>query len=121
MKFKAGFRKEYSHRMVLSHQKPRKIAPMCIKHVFKLKFSFCFTFIPGAENNFKKYPVEEINSRGVEYDYGSLMHYSKYQGNNRPGVQTMESVYPDKDFGQRKGPSKLDIEQARLMYKCDGK
>lgn len=102
---------------------------MCIKHVFKLKFSFCFTniisrdyhFIPGTENNFKKYPVEEINSRGVKYDYGSLMHYSKYQGNNRPGVKTMESVKLGKDFGQRKGPSELDIEQARLMYKCDGK
>lgn len=75
----------------------------------------------GTENNFKKYPVEEINSRGVEYDYGSLMHYSKYQGNNRPGVQTMKSLRKNKDFGQRKGPSKLDIKQARLMYKCDDK
>ena len=30
-----------------------------------------------------------IDSRGVEYDFGSLMHYSKFQGNNRPGVETI--------------------------------
>ena len=64
---------------------------------------------------------DQIDSRGVMYDYGSLMHYSMYQGNNRPGVKTMESVQPNKEFGQRKGPSKLDIKQIRLMYGCDGK
>ena len=46
------------------------------------------------------------------------MHYSKYQGNNRPGVETMQAKDPNQEFGQRKGPSKLDIEQARLMYEC---
>ena len=59
-----------------------------------------------------------IDSRGVEYDFGSLMHYSKFQGNNRPGVETIKPKDPSVDIGQRKGPSKLDIEQARLMYKC---
>lgn len=59
-----------------------------------------------------------IDSRGVPYDYGSIMHYSKYAGNNRPGVKTIEPTDPSADVGQRKGPSKYDIQQARLMYNC---
>lgn len=46
------------------------------------------------------------------------MHYSKYAGNNRPGVVTIQPLDPNAETGQRKGPSKLDIKQARLMYKC---
>lgn len=76
---------------------------------------------PGKEvrNNFEKQPAGVIDSRGVEYDFGSLMHYSKFQGNNRPGVETIVPKDPSVDTGQRKGPSKLDVKQARLMYKCD--
>ena len=59
-----------------------------------------------------------INSRGVPYDFGSIMHYSKYAGNNRPGLITIQAVKPSTETGQRKTPSKLDIKQARLMYKC---
>ena len=59
-----------------------------------------------------------IDSRGVEYDYGSIMHYSKYAGNNRPGLVTIQPLDSTAELGQRKGPSKLDIKQARLMYKC---
>jgi len=33
-------------------------------------------------------------------------------------VETIKSKDPTKEFGQRKSPSKLDIKQARLMYKC---
>ncbi|XP_078358962.1 nematocyst expressed protein 6-like isoform X3 [Oculina patagonica] len=73
----------------------------------------------GTERNFKKASEDTIDSRGVEYDYGSIMHYSKYAGNNRPGVVTIQSRDPNAELGQRKGPSKLDIKQARLMYNCD--
>lgn len=46
------------------------------------------------------------------------MHYSKYAGNNRPGLITIQALDPSVEIGQRKAPSKLDIQQARLMYKC---
>jgi len=59
-----------------------------------------------------------IDSREVPYDVGSIMHYSKYAGNNRPGLITIQAVEPSAEIGQRKKPSKLDIQQARLMYKC---
>lgn len=32
--------------------------------------------IPGATRNFMKYSHGVIDSMGVEYDYGSIMHYS---------------------------------------------
>ena len=49
------------------------------------------------------------------------MHYSKFSGNNRPGVMTIEAKDPNAEIGQRKSPSKGDIKQAKLMYGCDGK
>lgn len=73
----------------------------------------------GTEKNFRKETDDMIDSRGVPYDFGSIMHYSKYAGNNRPGVITIQAVKPSAEIGQRKMPSKLDIQQARLMYKCD--
>ncbi|KAL9983945.1 hypothetical protein ACROYT_G006194 [Oculina patagonica] len=74
--------------------------------------------LSGTEKDFEKASEDMIDSRGVEYDYGSIMHYSKYAGNNRPGVVTIQPLDPNAELGQRKGPSKLDIKQARLMYKC---
>ena len=49
------------------------------------------------------------------------MHYSKYSGNNRPGLITIKAKDPTAEIGQRKSPSKGDITQARLMYGCGGK
>lgn len=75
-------------------------------------------FVSGTEKNFKKATEDMINSRGIRYDVGSIMHYSKYAGNNRPGRITIQAKIPSAEIGQRKTPSKSDIQQARLMYKC---
>ena len=32
----------------------------------------------GHEDNFDKYEDDEVSAYGVEYDYGSAMHYSEY-------------------------------------------
>ncbi|XP_066028110.1 nematocyst expressed protein 6 isoform X2 [Pocillopora verrucosa] len=74
----------------------------------------------GAEDNFKKAKPNSVDSRGEPYDYGSIMHYSKYAGNIRPGVMTIDAKDPNAEIGQLKGPSKSDIKQARLMYGCGG-
>ena len=75
----------------------------------------------GAEDDFEKAKPNSVDSRGEPYDYGSIMHYSKYAGNNRPGVMTIDAKDPNAEIGQLKGPSKSDIKQARRMYGCGGK
>ncbi|XP_058961884.2 nematocyst expressed protein 6-like isoform X1 [Pocillopora verrucosa] len=74
----------------------------------------------GAASQFEKADPNEVDYRGEPYDYGSIMHYSKYQGNNRPNAMTMEPIKANAEIGQRKSPSKSDIRQARLMYGCGG-
>lgn len=33
---------------------------------------------PGMESNFDKFSADVITNFGVEYDYGSIMHYDPY-------------------------------------------
>ena len=61
-----------------------------------------------------------INSYGVPYDYGSIMHYPPMAFARRSGLAT---IIPrgkrDVDFGQRERLSDYDIQQARAMYGCN--
>ena len=79
-----------------------------------------FSHNSGAASQFEKADPNDVDYRGEPYDYGSIMHYSKYQGNNRPNAMTMEPIKANAEIGQRKSPSKSDIRQARLMYGCGG-
>ena len=91
---------------------------MC--HSIQRRGRFCW-FPLGSDRNFEEAKDSMIDSRGQPYDYGSIMHYSKYSGNNRPGLITIKAKDPTAEIGQRKSPSKGDITQARLMYGCGGK
>ncbi|EDO36900.1 predicted protein, partial [Nematostella vectensis] len=75
----------------------------------------------GAESNFRKDNGYFVDSRGQDYDYGSIMHYSKYQGNNAFNAVVMEPIQRGAEIGQRDGLSAGDIRQTNLMYKCNGK
>ncbi|XP_053690798.1 seminal metalloprotease 1-like [Sabethes cyaneus] len=70
---------------------------------------------PGHEHNFNKYNESEVSSFGIEYDYGSVMHYSAkaFSRNSEP---TMEALQPNVTLGQRKGLSEKDISKLELMY-----
>uniref|UniRef100_A0A8C6S637 Metalloendopeptidase n=1 Tax=Neogobius melanostomus TaxID=47308 RepID=A0A8C6S637_9GOBI len=71
--------------------------------------------ISGTEHNFDK--VNTLN-QGTSYDYGSVMHYSKYafSKNNQP---TMEAI-PDSSvkFGHATEMSSKDIQRLNSLYKC---
>ncbi|XP_048585009.1 nematocyst expressed protein 6-like [Nematostella vectensis] len=73
----------------------------------------------GAESNFRKDNGYFVDSRGQDYDYGSIMHYSKYQGNNALNAVVMEPIQRGAEIGQRDGLSAGDIRQTKLMYKCN--
>ncbi|XP_028393835.1 LOW QUALITY PROTEIN: meprin A subunit beta-like [Dendronephthya gigantea] len=73
----------------------------------------------NRKHNFNKYNRSQIDSLGSEYDYMSVMHYSStaFGGGNITIVPKDPSVI---QLGQRKGLSPLDVQQADLLYKCNG-
>ncbi|CAB4008806.1 zinc metallo ase nas-15-like [Paramuricea clavata] len=74
--------------------------------------------IPAMKFNFEKYSKSEVNSLGKKYDYASVMHYGPYDFAKRDGLKTISSLQKGKKFGNKPKLSKLDREQARLLYKC---
>ncbi|KAK3736751.1 hypothetical protein QZH41_006499 [Actinostola sp. cb2023] len=73
----------------------------------------------GVEGNFRKDNGAFVDSRGHDYDYGSIMHYSRYQGNNKAGAVVIQPKKANVEIGQRDGLSDADIVQTKDMYKCD--
>ncbi|XP_068716966.1 seminal plasma protein HSP-1-like [Montipora capricornis] len=71
----------------------------------------------GKEHNFKNYKTSRINSLGVPYDYGSVMHYGAYYF-SKNGKRTIVAKRAGVTIGQRNGPSGLDCKQMNLLYKC---
>jgi hypothetical protein len=74
--------------------------------------------IPGKEHNFNKYTFQQVTSFGVEYDYGSVMHYSALGFSNDGISPTIVPKDPDAVIGQRVKMSESDIEKVQRMYKC---
>lgn len=66
--------------------------------------------------NFHKYGTNRVDSRGVSYDYDSVMHYSSTAFANRRGVRTIVGKNGRTNLGQRYGLSRLDVEQAKMLY-----
>ena len=78
---------------------------------------------PGQESQFMKRQANQVNSLGVGYDYGSIMHYSTHalstggptiQVNNQNEYRSQGSP----TLGQLNGLSARDIQQVNLLYKC---
>ena len=81
----------------------------------------------GEEAQFMKRNILEVNSRGSEYDYGSIMHYgdSFFVRDDCKGCKTItvtNSIVYEKQrrprLGQENGLSTRDIMQANLLYSC---
>merc|ERR550519_481761 len=60
-----------------------------------------------------------VDSRGHDYDYGSIMHFSRFQAGNKKGAVVIQPLRPNAEIGQRDGLSAGDIAQTNAMYKCD--
>ncbi|KAL8619132.1 hypothetical protein ACOMHN_019404 [Nucella lapillus] len=73
----------------------------------------------GKERNFDRLPVDLVDTLGVEYDYGSLMHYSRtaFSYNGQPTLLPKRDPYAR--LGQREGFSPRDLLRINKLYRCD--
>ncbi|BES89734.1 metalloendopeptidase activity [Nesidiocoris tenuis] len=71
----------------------------------------------GSENNFLKAEKSIADGMGVEYDYGSIMHYSShaFTANGKPTIVPKKGLVM---LGQRRGASDSDLQKIRNMYHC---
>ncbi|KAF5294370.1 hypothetical protein FQR65_LT10823 [Abscondita terminalis] len=71
----------------------------------------------GKKGNFKKVGNDTTTVYGVGYDYGSVMHYSKYAFSSN-GNPTITPTNASATIGQRDGFSESDLQKLRTMYNC---
>ncbi|XP_063688342.1 zinc metalloproteinase nas-4-like [Bolinopsis microptera] len=70
---------------------------------------------------FAKYNSNEIDPRGIPYDYLSITHYGPYDFRSQPGLQTLrvkKLAENPADMGQRRYLSGYDIIGANTLYQC---
>ncbi|XP_065079737.1 zinc metalloproteinase nas-14-like [Ochlerotatus camptorhynchus] len=68
--------------------------------------------------NFEKKSVDQVELYGMDYSYGSVMHYSKWGGAasyNRPVMNNLKP-WPYQDFGNDTGLSLSDVTAVNYMY-----
>lgn len=75
----------------------------------------------GMENQFNKYKHSKVDSMDFDYDYNSLMHYSKrtFSRNGKPTVRALNNPYMS--LGRSVGFSYLDIKKLNALYDCKNK
>jgi hypothetical protein len=75
---------------------------------------------PGTQNNFNTYAANVITNYGVDYDYGSVMHYSK-TAFTIDGSDTIIPLRPlnGETMGQRLRMSSKDIARLNAAYCSD--
>ncbi|WP_411027115.1 M12 family metallopeptidase [Salmonella sp. s54925] len=59
-----------------------------------------------------------MNSLGVSYDYGSVMHYGSTAFARRYGLTTITSLKGRRTLGQYRGLSPSDKKQVGILYGC---
>ncbi|KAK3736748.1 hypothetical protein QZH41_006496 [Actinostola sp. cb2023] len=69
----------------------------------------------NAKGNFDKVDRRYVDARGVDYDYGSMMHYGKYAFAAR-GKITIQPKDRKARIGQRRALSRADLQQLNKMY-----
>ena len=72
----------------------------------------------GKERNFDRLPVDLVDTLGVQYDYESIMHYSRtaFSVNGQPTVLPKRD--PFANLGQRHGFSHSDVLKINKLYRC---
>jgi hypothetical protein len=89
---------------------------ICEAYIFRLPSFFTISGMlnTGTEFNFLK--ATATLTYNVTYDYGSLMHYSRYSFAADPSIPTITPNDPEAEIGQRRGLSGKDIYKVNAMY-----
>ena len=66
--------------------------------------------------NFKKLDDTVVDSRGVGYDYNSIMHYNRAFFARFNGADTLRARDDDIPIGLAVELSPLDVEQTNILY-----
>ncbi|PNF39872.1 hypothetical protein B7P43_G01959 [Cryptotermes secundus] len=74
--------------------------------------------MPGTEHNFQKFGWRVMQSLGVAYDTGSLMHYGRYAFSKDYRSPTIIPRNPAANIGQRRGFSETDLLKINKLYEC---
>ncbi|XP_013114159.2 seminal metalloprotease 1 [Stomoxys calcitrans] len=72
----------------------------------------------GKESNFKKYDENTVSDFGIQYDYGSILHYSSTAFSKNGEKTIVPLLGEDIEIGQRRALSSSDIAKLNLMYQC---
>ncbi|XP_069950740.1 zinc metalloproteinase nas-4-like [Cherax quadricarinatus] len=72
----------------------------------------------GMWYNFEKYPWDRIQSLGIDYDLGSVMHYGPYAFAKDRARPTIIPRKTGVEIGQRRGFSEIDIQKLQTLYNC---
>ncbi|XP_022078274.1 hatching enzyme 1.2-like [Acanthochromis polyacanthus] len=99
---------ELLHALGFHHEQNRSDRDQYIRVVLE-------NVVSGMEHNFEK--VATLN-QGTTYDYGSVMHYSKYafSKNNQPTMVAIPNA--NVQFGMATEMSQNDITRLNRLYKC---
>ncbi|XP_040267560.1 embryonic protein UVS.2-like [Bufo bufo] len=72
---------------------------------------------PAYTESFDK---QNANNLGLEYDFGSVMHYNRFAFSNTSGQPTIVTKPdPNIPIGQRDGLSVLDVSKINRLYQCN--
>ncbi|XP_039630813.1 astacin-like metalloendopeptidase [Polypterus senegalus] len=73
---------------------------------------------PGQEDQFS---ILQTNNLNTKYDYGSIMHYGRYNFAINPSMPTLEPIpNPSVSIGQLSEMSATDILKINRLYGCGG-
>ncbi|WP_395241779.1 M12 family metallopeptidase, partial [Salmonella sp. s51933] len=95
---------EIGHAMGLWHEQSRPDRDRYVRIVWN-------NILPAMRFNFQKHTTSRINSLGVSYDYGSVMHYGSTAFARRYGLTTITSLKGRRTLGQYRGLSPSDKKQ----------
>ena len=116
LSLKSSFRQSFpvGQRLFQAHSIVANVAVVVSYHFI------LFNLFLDQKHNFRKYSHGTIDSLGVPYDYGSIMHYGKRDFAKWPWQTTIKTKN-GASIGQRSHLSALDVKQMNLFYDCNKK